>query len=1065
MFDSDTPGAHQEGPTWSTTVILLLGMAVSGLGVAALIGWLVDLPFLAAFDPNTVPMAPSTALLFIAHGVALGLRARLVLSPRVYRAVAAVDGVAALVALTLLACSSVGIRSPLEHLGMDIAGQVRGTPIGHMSPVTAACFLLASVSAVGSLSRFAAHSAGRLIAVASASLLLGTSSVFLLAYLYGRPLLYRGGLIPPALNTTAAFAMLGLGLLMAIGRRGVTSEALHERTRASVWFLVVFILLAAGMITASHYYYQDYEKHRRVEMERELSAIADLKVSEITHWRKERLGDGMVLFDNDAFSVLVQRCIETPQDVPSCERLRSWLRHFKDSYHYDRVFFLDATGVERVAAPATPASATPGLRSMVSESLRSRQVTFLDFHRDAPDLPIHLSILVPIYAVTESDRALGVLVLRIDPDVDLYPIIRRWPTPSQTAETVILRRDGDDALFLNELRFQKGTALALREPLSSDHLPTARAVRGDQGIFSGVDCRGVEVLAALRSVPGSPWFLVARMNAAEVYAPLTERLWLMVLLVMTLVLGSGAALGLVWRQQNTHFYREKYQVELALAREQERYSDLVANLQDVVFSLDLGGHFQYVSPAIERVYGYRQEEMVGRHFSAFVHPEDLPKLAEVVARILGGSAEPHEFRAYDKSGRIRHLRATGRVRMERGYPIGLDGVIIDFTDLWNAEEQLRVSQRLEAVGRLAGGVAHDFNNLLSVILSYAGFAADALRESDPVRADIVEIQTAGQRAATLTRQLLAFSRKQVLDPQALNLNEVVAGIESMLRRLLGEDVDIEVHLAQDIDSVMADVGQIEQVIMNLAVNARDAMPQGGKLTIETFNIELDGAYAAQHIATKPGRYVLLSVTDTGAGMDAEIRQHIFEPFFTTKEKGKGSGLGLATVYGIVKQSGGNIWVYSEPGCGTTFKIYLPRVDALATDVRRISTSVLATGDETVLIVEDEEAVRRAAERMLRSAGYVVLTAGSGIDALVLCQDGHKTIDLLLTDVVMPQMSGRDLAEKAVKLRPGLKVLYMSGYTDNAIVHHGVLDPGMHFIGKPFATAALTRKVREVLDDD
>jgi len=380
------------------------------------------------------------------------------------------------------------------------------------------------------------------------------------------------------------------------------------------------------------------------------------------------------------------------------------------------------------------------------------------------------------------------------------------------------------------------------------------------------------------------------------------------------------------------------------------------------------------------------------------------------------------------------------------------------------EEQLKLVQRLEAVGRLAGGVAHDFNNLLSVIISYAGFAADALRESDPVHADIVEIQNAGQRAAALTRQLLAFSRKQLLEPEVLSINKVVTGIEIMLRRLLGEDIDIEVHRADELGSVLADPGQIEQVIMNLAVNARDAMPQGGKLTIETINAELDEGYAEQHVAVKPGRFVMLSVTDTGSGMDAETRAHIFEPFFTTKEKGKGTGLGLSTVYGIVKQSGGNIWVYSEPGRGTTFKVYLPRVDAPAADIKRRPVSMMATGSETVLIVEDEEAVRRLADRILRSAGYKVLTAAGGGEALLLCEKHDGAIDLLLTDVVMPQMSGRELAERLAKTSPKLKVLYMSGYTDNAIVHHGVLDPGTRFIGKPFAAAELTRKVREVLDE-
>jgi PAS domain S-box-containing protein len=381
-----------------------------------------------------------------------------------------------------------------------------------------------------------------------------------------------------------------------------------------------------------------------------------------------------------------------------------------------------------------------------------------------------------------------------------------------------------------------------------------------------------------------------------------------------------------------------------------------------------------------------------------------------------------------------------------------------------ANEHIKLVQRLEAVGRLAGGVAHDFNNLLSVIISYADFLAEEVGESAAVRADVEEIRAAARRAASLTRQLLAFGRKQILQPEVLNLNETVRGIDKMLRRLLEEDIEIDLRLDETLGNVMADPTQIEQVIVNLAVNARDAMPMGGTLTIETANVELDASYAGGHIAAQPGRYVLLAISDTGVGMDAETVKHIFDPFFTTKEKGHGTGLGLATVYGIVKQSGGSIWVYSEPGRGSTFKIYLPRVDASPVELGRRPISDHPGGRETVLVVEDEEAVRAAAERILRRAGYQVLSAAGGGDALLLCEKHPGEIDLLLTDVVMPRMSGRELADRLVKLRPRLKVLYMSGYTDNAIVHHGVLDPGTRFVGKPFTASELTCKVREALDE-
>lgn len=379
------------------------------------------------------------------------------------------------------------------------------------------------------------------------------------------------------------------------------------------------------------------------------------------------------------------------------------------------------------------------------------------------------------------------------------------------------------------------------------------------------------------------------------------------------------------------------------------------------------------------------------------------------------------------------------------------------------EEKLRMSQKLEAIGKLAGGVAHDFNNLLSVINSYSEFALEGLRPGDPVRDDIAEILAAGQRAAELTRQLLAFSRKQVLRPAVLNLNDVVRGMEGMLRRLIGEDVVLQTVLAADLAWVKADPSQIEQVVMNIAVNARDAMPQGGKLTIESCNVQIDETYAEAHVSAKVGPHVMLSFTDTGEGMDEQTRLRVFEPFFTTKGAGKGTGLGLSTVYGIVKQSGGNVWVYSEPGRGTTFKVYLPAVDEAGDTLRFLRPTAPRGGSESVLVVEDEEAVRKLAKRILESAGYRVFTAASGVEALAFAESHQGPIDLVLTDVVMPGMSGRQVASRLLAIRPASKVLYMSGYTDNAIVHHGVLDDGTNFIGKPFTAVDLTRKVREVLD--
>jgi len=379
------------------------------------------------------------------------------------------------------------------------------------------------------------------------------------------------------------------------------------------------------------------------------------------------------------------------------------------------------------------------------------------------------------------------------------------------------------------------------------------------------------------------------------------------------------------------------------------------------------------------------------------------------------------------------------------------------------ENQLRQAQKMEAVGNLAGGIAHDFNNLLTAILGYGNILLSRLQEGDPGRQNVQEILKAGERAASLTNQLLAFSRKQVLQPKIVDLNALATNLEKMLRRLIGEDVELSTCLEKNLGQVKADPGQIEQVIMNLVVNSRDAMPMGGKLTIETANAALGEDYASRHLGAKPGRYVMVAVADTGVGMGAETQARIFEPFFTTKEVGKGTGLGLATVYGIIKQSEGYVAVYSEPGQGTTFKIYLPRIDQSVETARVGQAAPIPRGTETILLVEDEEAVRRLARLILEGQGYAIIEAPSGSSALAAAEKHATPIHLLLTDVIMTEMNGRELSQRLTRVCPSARVLFMSGYTGDTIVRHGVLEPGIAYLQKPFTPADLARKVREVLD--
>jgi PAS domain S-box-containing protein len=513
---------------------------------------------------------------------------------------------------------------------------------------------------------------------------------------------------------------------------------------------------------------------------------------------------------------------------------------------------------------------------------------------------------------------------------------------------------------------------------------------------------------------------------------------------------------------------ERLNAERARTQAEAKYRTLIEQVAAISYIAELGlsGEWHYVSPQIGPILGYTPEEWLSgsRDWVRHVHPEDHALVEAAEAASSRGERFQAEYRMIRKDGQVIWVSDTAVVvRDSQGHSL-MEGIIVDITERKQLETQLQQSRRMEAVGRLAGGIAHDFNNLLTIVKGYTELALNRAGLLPELRADIEHIGDASERATTLVRQLLAFSRKQILQPKILDLNGIVLGLDNLLRRLMSEDIEMRTMVGKDVGTVKADPGQIEQVIMNLVVNARDAMPNGGRLVIETANIDLDDSYAREHVTVKPGQYVMLTVSDTGVGMEADALAHIFEPFYTTKASGKGTGLGLSTVYGIVKQSGGYIWVYSEPGRGSSFKVYLPRVgDPVESTSQSSKRTRARRGAETILLVEDEPAVRELTRLVLAGQGYSVVEAVNPEEAESLCEKGSGEIHLLLTDVVMPGVSGHELAKRITALRPKIKVLYMSGYTHNVIASGGMLDRGIAFLQKPFTPATLIDKVRDVLD--
>ena len=1513
------PGVQEPRRIWS--LVRLCAVLVAGIGLVALLGWALKLPVLASLGAGMIPVAPSTAVMFVLYAAAVFLSTRLPMSRAAYWTGLFITATGALAAALLFILSLQGIQPDVEHLGFAIVNRPGETPVGHMSPITALCFLLSSLSYLLSLSSSRGSSWRASTAWLLACLVIAISLLLILAYLYGTPFFYDSSFIPPAALTSMAFMALGISLLaLAAPHAWPSRRQAESATRASYTFVLVFVLLAAGIVVAGFLYYRNYEMRHRKEVERQLSAIAHLKVDELVQWRKERLGDAAVLYKNINFSGLVRRYLEVPEDSEAQERLLTWLGHVREGYYYDRVFLLDARGRERMSVPKArrPISRHVSLRAV--EVLRTKQMVLEDFYRNEFDQRVYLAVLVPIFEARGAGRALGTLVLRIDPEQYLYPFLKRWPTPSRTAETLIVRRERSDVLFLNELRFQENTALNLRFPIERKEMPAVQAALGRKGVIEGRDYRGVPVIADMRPVPDSPWFLVARMDISEVYEPMREKLWMMVALVGALLMGAGGGVGMVWRRQRTQFYQENYKTSGALRESQEQLRLLIEGVTDyAIIMLDPAGNVMSWNQGAERIKGYREEEIIGRHFSCFYTEEDVqqdkpqqeleraaadgrfedegwrirkdgsrfwgnailtalrddtgglrgfskitrditeqkraqqerdttiaflrlvndtagtrdlvqaaatffqqqsgceavgirlhegedypyyeargfskefvlmenslcakdsagcvirdsagypviecmcgnvicgrynpdkpfftkhgsfwtnnttellrstteadrqartrnrcngegyesvallplrlgeqrlgllqlndrrigvfsaeaiaswerladhlavalakfrteeelrkseqryrslfdnmiegfahcrmlyegdypkdfiyldvnsafekltglknvvgkkvtevipgiresdPGLFEIYGRVAK-TGKPERFEIYvealqmwfsisvyspkreyfvavfdviterkmaekalreseakfrdlyqefhglldaipdsimllDKdlkvlwankavagsvgetpevlAGRfcydLWHKRTTpcegcpvvhsfesgkpcnetltsvdGRVWDIRTVPLiderGSIARVIevkrDITEHRKLEAQYLQAQKMESIGTLAGGVAHDFNNILSAIIGYGHVALMKMTEDDPLRLHIENMLEGADRAAHLTKDLLLFSRKQVSERKPVDMNKVIGQVEKFLKRVIGEDIICKKTVTEHPLTVFADSHQLEQVLMNLATNARDAMPRGGAFTVLTEDVNLNEDFTGAHGYGKPGAYAMITVSDTGKGMDEETRKRIFEPFFTTKEVGKGTGLGLAVVYGIIKQHDGFINVYSEPGKGTTFRIYLPLIAPETTEETAASQEEAPVrGTETVLVAEDDEALRKLSRTVLTEYGYTVIEAVDGEEAVKKFVENKDRIQLLLFDLIMPKMNGKEAYDEIRKIKPDMKVIFASGYAPDLVRQKASLENGAHLVFKPISPMQLLRKVRSVLDEN
>jgi PAS domain S-box-containing protein len=887
---------------------------VAGVGLVALLGWVFELPVLASLGSGLIPVAPSTAEMFILYALAVFLRANLPFHRRTYWAGLTINAGGALIAALLFVVSSLGIRLEAEHLGFSIQHAPGVTPVGHMSPVTAFCFLLSSLSYLLSLLSPRSRWRPANIAWWLACCIIATGSTLVLAYLYGTPILYGSAFIPPAALTSIAFMALGTALLALTAPHAWPAlPNVESTTRASYTLLLVFVLLAGGIVTSGFLYYRNYETRHRTEVERQLSAVADLKVAELVKWRSERIADAEIIFKNDTFSHLALRYFRNPRDREAKRQLREWVSEYPKQDEYDQVRLIDPRGVTLMSVPAERPLASAAVSKRAADVMRSGRIEIVDFYRHDYDHRIYLSVLIPIPDATAGNRAIGVVSLRIDPEKYLYPFILRWPTPSETAETLLVRREGNGALFLNELRFRKNAALNLRRSLDRKESPAAQAVLGRQGITEGKDYRGVPVIADVRAVPGSPWFLVARMDISEVYGPAREKLWMTIVLVMALVIGAGGGVGLVWRRERTQFYRVQYEMTAALRASEVRYRRLFEAAKDGILILDAEtGMVVDVNPFLCEKLGFLREDFLGKKVWELGFFKDiLANQANFEELQQKGYTRYEDMPLETSDGRRFDVEFVSNVyRVNRQKVIQCN--IRDITERKKKEKE--IEEKNAELERFIYTISHDLKSPLVTVKTFLGYIREDLAAADTgrIEKDMGYVHTAAEKMGLLLDELLEMSRvgRMVNPLVTVTFRELV---DEALNAVAGSIAKrkVEVRVSDEAVTLYGDRPRLVEIWQNLVENAVKFMGDQASPRIEIG-------------AERAGPATTFFVRDNGMGIDPRYREKVFGLFDKLDPRSEGTGLGLALVKRIVELYNGKIRLESEgTGKGACFRFTLP----------------------------------------------------------------------------------------------------------------------------------------------